>query len=85
MLWKGRIYKCSTSALTREAWAAHGSPNVDAWLEYFDNSSNGSIGLESDVDNFIENFGSSHSICQQCPTSVDNESFISHRIKVIER
>jgi len=85
MLWKGRIYKCSTSALTQDAWAAHGSPNATAWTEYFNNTTNGSVGLDSDIVEFIENFGHPHSICQQCPTQVDNESFIKHRIKVVER
>lgn len=85
MLWKGRIYKCSTSALTQEAWAAHGSPNADAWKEYFDNNINGSIGLDSNIPEFIENFGNSHSICQQCPTTVDSESIITHRMRVIKR
>lgn len=85
MLWKGRIYKCSTSALTKEAWSAHGSPNADAWTEYFNNATNGSIGLDDDVEEFIENFGRSHAICQQCPTLLDTESFIKHRIKVVTR
>ena len=88
MLWKGRIYKCSTSALTKEAWSAHGSPNAEAWEEYFDTQTNGSIGIESsdtDVENFCDNFGKSHSICQQCPTALDVDSTIKHRIKVIKK
>jgi hypothetical protein len=85
MLWKGRIYKCSTSALTKEAWTTHGSPNADAWMEYFDDTTNGSIGLDSNVEEFVENFGKPHSVCQQCPTKLDDESFIKHRIKVVKR
>jgi len=88
MLWNSRIYKCSTSALTQEAWSTHGSPNAEAWAGYFDNSINGSIGLDCtniDVENFIENFGKAHSICQQCPTASDSDSFIKHGIKVVER
>ena len=88
MLWKGRIYKCSTSALTKEAWSSHGSPNAEAWQEYFDNSINGSMGLEctdSDIEDFVENFGKPHSICQQCPTAIDSDSFIKHRTRVILR
>ena len=74
--------------MTREAWSAHGSPNAKAWVNYFDNFINGSIGLDCtdiDVENFIENFGKAHLICQQCPTVLDSEAFIKHRIKVIER
>jgi hypothetical protein len=89
MLWKERIYKCSTSALTREAWLAHGSPNPLDWQHYFDIRANGaSIGLDSsevDINNFVKNFGRSHAICQQCPTAADRDCVIKHRVQVIER
>jgi len=89
MLWKERIYKCSTSALTQDAWQAHGSPNPVAWKNYFDTRLNGaSIGIDStdvEIENFIKNFGRSHAICQQCPTASDLDSFIKHRVQVIQR
>jgi hypothetical protein len=33
----------------------------------------------------VKNFGKPNSICRQCPTKLDDESFIKHRIKVIQR
>lgn len=88
MLWKDRIYKCSTSALTREAWQAHGSPNNSQWQRYFDDQQNGSISVFSDdsaLAAFVNNFGQSHWICRQCPTAQDKDAIIEHRVTVIKR
>jgi len=89
MLWKERIYKCSTTALTREAWQAHGSPNSDLWTEYFDIQNNqASMGLNSstqEIENFIANFGKSHEICRQCPMATDVDAMITHRMQVITK
>jgi hypothetical protein len=41
--------------------------------------------VDSNVEEFVENFGKPHSVCQQCPTKLDDESFIKHRIKVVQR
>jgi hypothetical protein len=88
MLWKGRIYKCSTSALVQEAWSDHGGANAAAWKEYFDHAANGSIDLQSDpvaISHFANNFGHVHAICKQCPTAADTNSVIEHRVNVIQR
>ena len=88
MLWQGRIYKCSTSALVQEAWSAHGGANGAAWKEYFDHATNGSIDLQSDpvvINHFAKNFGHVHAICKQCPTAADTNSVIEHRVNVIQR
>jgi organic radical activating enzyme len=80
MLWKERIYKCSTSALTSEAWQAHGRPNAELWAEYFDHEQNGSIALDSSIDQlhaFASNFGKPHATCRQCPTV--GQSTVDHR------
>lgn len=88
MLWQGRIYKCSTSALTQSAWQTHGNTNLTVWKKYFDNETNGSIGLDSHasaIDRFVENFGHAHAICEQCPSDRHHDSAIDHRIHVIQR
>ena len=88
MLWKGRIYKCSTSALTQSAWQTHGNTNHAVWKKYFDNEINGSIGLDSQpsaIDQFVENFGHAHAICEQCPSAMHYDSAIDHRIRVVQR
>jgi hypothetical protein len=88
MLWEGRIYKCSTSALTQQAWLTHGGANAAAWKEYFDHATNGSIDLQSDpvaINHFVKNFGHVHAICKQCPTAMDTNSVIEHRVNVTKR
>jgi organic radical activating enzyme len=88
MLWQGRIYKCSTSALTQSAWQTHGNTNLATWKKYFSNETNGSIGLDSwssTIDQFVENFGHAHAICEQCPSAMHDESVIDHRNRVIQR
>lgn len=88
MLWQGRIYKCSTSALTPAAWAAHGNTNLAVWKKYFDNETNGSIGLDclpGAVDQFVQNFGHAHAICEQCPSALHHDSAIDHRNRVTLR
>lgn len=87
LLHRGRIYKCSTSALLPDALAKYNSPNTTLWHPYFDNSVNGSIGLESPaqaLENFVNNFGSAHAICSQCPSQhhdcgVDHEKMVQWR------
>jgi len=80
LLYHGRIYKCSTSALLPDALARYDSPNKDQWDQYFDNNTNGSVGLESsaeDIQQFADNFGQPHMICRQCPTSQD-DCYVPH-------
>ena len=80
LLYHGRIYKCSTSALLPDALSRYGSPNKDQWDQYCDNNTNGSVGLENsaeDIQQFADNFGQPHMICRQCPTSQD-DCYVPH-------
>ena len=81
LLHRGRIFKCSTSALLPDALARHDNPNSEQWQSYFDNSLNGSIDLNSDsaaVESFVTNFGQPHQICSQCP-SQHHDCYVEHR------
>jgi hypothetical protein len=63
-----------------DALARYGSPNKDQWDQYFNNNTNGSVGLESsaeDIQQFADNFGQPHMICRQCPTSQD-DCYVPH-------
>jgi hypothetical protein len=85
MLYQGRIYKCSTSALTRTALERHSWPNLEKWQPYLDNNQNGSISLDStdsDIQQFLNNFGRPHATCSQCPAKSSGAD-IEHKFNVV--
>lgn len=77
LLYKGRIYKCSTAGLLEDTLARFNNPNIEQWEPYIDNG----ISLDcTDVElqAFIDNFGKPNKICGQCPTENDLQSKIEH-------
>ena len=81
LLYQGRIYKCSTSALRRDVLARFGDPNLEAWLPFLDQG----ISVTSDpmqITEFLSNFGHEHMMCGQCPSSEHRQSRVSHMITV---
>lgn len=85
MLYQGRIYKCSTTALTRTALERYNWPNQELWQPFLDPEQNGSIDLSCDSDRiqqFVLNFGQPHNTCAQCPTA-NSGAEIEHRINVV--
>lgn len=76
LLYRGKIYKCSTSGLLKETVNRVAPQNKSHWNAYI------VPGLDStcsdlELANFIANFGHPHSQCGQCPTS-SPESTIEH-------
>lgn len=77
LLYNGRIYKCSTSGLLKDTLERFNYPNHDQWLPYITNG----IGIdcsESELNEFLENFGQPNKLCSMCPTTKDVESKIIH-------
>lgn len=77
LLYKGKIYKCSTSGLLQETLERHGNPNLDLWEPYIQ------AGLSPDCDQqeleeFLDNFSKPHTMCRQCPTVSDQQSILIH-------
>lgn len=68
LLYQGRIYKCSTSALLIDTLARFDNPNWDQWQRYIEY---GICALDSaeTIENFVNNFGKPHAQCAQCPGS----------------
>jgi len=77
LLYNGKIYKCSTSALLKDTLQRFGMPHLDLWEGYISDgiSHNDNIDI---INNFISNFGSSHRMCGQCPSINDSSSAIIH-------
>jgi len=68
LLYQGRIYKCSTSALLLDTLNLHSRPNWSQWEPYIE------PGILPDspgklIQQFVDNFGRAHSQCRQCPTA----------------
>lgn len=77
LLYQGKLYKCSTTALLKEVLERFDNPNLTKWKPYLNK------GLEpdctaSELDSFIQNFGKAHNVCSQCPTQQDTQSHLVH-------
>jgi len=77
LLYQGRIYKCSTAALTPAMVQRMAPQNMPAWAPY------ASAGVSPDDDgeiirDFIEDFGRPNQICGQCPSQHHEQGHIHH-------
>lgn len=81
LLYRGKLYKCSTAGLLKDTLNMLGNPNIEQWQPYID------AGIGPDCDNlqlqeFIDNFGQSNSLCRMCPSEKDIESMVDHTATV---
>lgn len=77
LLYKGKIYKCSSNGLLVDTLLKFNNPNYIHWEKYITDG----IGINTpDVDllSFIENFGKPNSMCGMCPTNKNADSVILH-------
>jgi len=77
LLHKGKIYKCSTSGLLSDTLARFGNPNIEKWQQFIPRGIS-PTSTNSEIQEFIKNFGLPNSICAQCPTHSDEEQIINH-------
>lgn len=76
LLHQGKIYKCSTSGLLYDTVSKVAPQNLQHWQPYIMPGLTSTCS-ESELTDFIDNFGKPHVQCGQCPTR-DPESIISH-------
>ena len=82
LLYQGKIYKCSTSALLQDTLDRYGRPNWTAWKPFIESG----ISPESrdvEIENFINNFGRPHAQCTQCPT--EQQPLLNHAVTVVKK
>jgi len=77
LLYKGKIYKCSTSGLLSDTLAKFGNPNIEHWQQFIPKGIS-STSDSDEIQDFIANFGKPNNICAQCPTHLDKEQIINH-------
>lgn len=66
LMYQGRIYKCSTSALLEDTLIRFGQPNWRQWQPFISKG----IGVDDEdsvIKEFIDFFGKPEKICSQCP------------------
>jgi len=76
LLYNGKIYKCSTSGLLEDTIKKVAPGLRSHWDQYIEHG----LDVEcsnTELTNFINNFGQPHSQCGQCPAS-NNKSTIEH-------
>lgn len=83
LLFKGKIYKCSTSGLLKETLERFNNPNINEWIKYIPQgiSTNDN---DLTISEFCNNFNQSHAICGQCPSDV-NKGSINHLSNVFNK
>ena len=84
LLYEGKIYKCSTSALLKDTLSKFNNPNLDKWKPFLINGLDSYCSQES-LQSFVNNFGKANAICTMCPTIKDKDSQIVHFENVSNR
>lgn len=77
MLYNGQIFKCGTLALTEGILERFNYPNLELWKPYLKQGLSPNCS-DSQLSNFLDNFGKSNTLCRQCPGSKDLDSFFDH-------
>jgi organic radical activating enzyme len=77
LLYNGKLYKCSTSGLLEDVLKRAGYPNKNLWDKYLYDGLLPTA-TESELTNFLLNFGKPHQMCCMCPTKSDTQSTIVH-------
>jgi hypothetical protein len=82
LLYNGRLYKCGTVGLTPELLDRHNRPNWAQWQPYIIPGLDSTCS-DSELEQFVNNFGKPHTLCRQCPSSKDLTSLIDHSQTVV--
>lgn len=72
LLYKGRLYKCSSVALLDRVLADHNRLDDPDWKPYLDYDGIGADDSDSAIAQWVNNYARPHKICTMCPTAADN-------------
>ena len=84
LLYKGKIYKCSTSGLLKETLEKFNNPNWEVWESYITEGIDANCSTE-ELQTFINDFGHANELCSMCPSIEDIDSNINHYDNVSTR
>jgi len=77
LIYQGKLYKCSTTALLTDVLTRFNYPNKQDWEKYLHDGLNVDC-TDVELTAFIKNFGKPHNMCAQCPTEKDVNSHLIH-------
>lgn len=77
LLYEGKLYKCSTNGLLADTLSKFNNPNYSEWEPYLVPGL-GPVCSETELQQFLNNFGKPESICKSCPTNADTQSTVIH-------
>jgi len=78
LLYKGKIYKCSSIAMLNDTLTRFNKQDMGQWKEFVSYQGIAHDDDTANIQKFVDNFGKPESICKMCPTANDNESMIDH-------
>ena len=82
LLYKGKIYKCSTSGMLNDILIKFKREHLPEWNFYRKYKGISVTDDVKDIIEFIKNFGNPESICSMCPTIGDHDSILDHKSTV---
>jgi hypothetical protein len=85
LLYEGDIYKCSSIALLEKVLNDWKQTDRDNWKQYLNYDPISLNSSDSEIENFIQNFGKPNKICSMCPSSKDKDSIVDHSTNVITK
>lgn len=85
LLYKGKIYKCSSIALLNKVLQDWNQTITDDWKPYTDYAGINYNSTLEEIKLFIDNFGKPYKICKMCPSAKDTSSIIDHKSNVISK
>lgn len=86
LLYEGKIYKCSSTALLNRVLNDWNQPIDDNWKPYAEDYQPIAVdSSDKEIRQFINNFGKPHQVCRMCPSKKDIDSIIDHKTNVITK
>lgn len=79
LLYKGKIYKCSTSGMLNDILKKFKRDNIPEWEPYARYNGISIEDSDETINEFIENYGKpNNNICGMCPSPSDRDSILDH-------
>lgn len=84
LLYKGKIYKCSSSGMLGDILEKFNIENIPEWKDFYNYQGISVDDSDKKIIDFVSKFGKPESVCRMCPTKEDHERLIDH-VKNVRR
>lgn len=78
LLYKGKIYKCSSIAILKDILQRFNRDKIEEWQEFINYKGISPDANIKDIESFIKSYGKPEKICKMCPSKEDTDSQIDH-------